>query len=271
MTTLGESDAAAVTNHNREIWDRCAPTYATVFEHLTGGATTPLLDLAGVGVGTELLDVGTGPGTLIGPALERGASVTAIDLAPAMVDQARLRHPGTSIEIGDATHLTQASDALGAITMGFCLHHIPNPHAVLVEVHRALRPGGRVAFAVWAPAEQLDAFGLAFDAVSRHTDLGDITNLQPPAIGSDPQDYIELLHRAGFAHAHARTLDLTWQVTDGHALFDGFDRFLDLSIQDPDARPQIREAIDREIRRRLDADGTAHLANPAIVATAVKL
>ena len=66
MTTLSDSDAAAVTDHNRDIWDRCAPTYTTGFENLTGGATTPLLDMAGVGLGTALLDVGTGPGTLPG-------------------------------------------------------------------------------------------------------------------------------------------------------------------------------------------------------------
>ena len=74
-----------VTAHNEGVWNRCAPTSAEVFEPFTSGATTPLLDLAGVGRNTILLDIGTGPGTLIGPALERGAHVDAIDLAPEMV------------------------------------------------------------------------------------------------------------------------------------------------------------------------------------------
>lgn len=129
----------AVTDHNRQIWDRCAPTYTTGFENLTGGATTPLLDLAGVGTDTELLDIGTGPATLIGPALDRGARITAIDLAPAMVEQARLRHPGTTIDIGDGLHLSRASVSLDAITIDF--------DAIELTGHTrppvSLRPGSR--------------------------------------------------------------------------------------------------------------------------------
>lgn len=271
MGTSTITDAAAITEHNRELWDRCAPTYATGFEALTTGASSVLLDLAGVGTGTDMLDVGTGPGTLIGPALDRGALVEGVDLSPQMVAHASARHSGVVIVVGDATALARPDDSVDAITMGFCLHHIPDPEAVLAEAHRVLRPGGRLALAVWSPNEQLEAFGLAFGAIADVIDLGGMPDLQPPAIGSEPADYIELLTRSGFAHAHARTVDLCWALSDGGPMFDGFVRFLDLANLDTAKRDVIRQQMDDQITQRHGPDRVALIPNPAIVAAGAKV
>jgi hypothetical protein len=58
--------------------------------------------------------------------------------------------------------------------------------------------------AVWAPNERLEAFGIPFEAVAAHTDMGSIENLQPEPIGLVPGDDVDLLHHCGFTHAHAR-------------------------------------------------------------------
>ena len=259
-----------VTAHNEGVWNRCAPTYAEVFEPLTSGATTPLLDLAGVGRNTILLDIGTGPGTLIGPALERGAHVDAIDLAPEMVAAARSRHPNVDIAVGDATTLPFADDSHDAVTLGFCLHHAADPRAVLSQAHRVLRPGGRIAFTVWAPADQLEAFGVAFAAVAQFVAPEQQSTTQPPAIGTEPADYETLLTQTGFSRPTARTVDLSWPLTDGAAIFDGFDRFLNLTDQTPDIRAQIRRRLDDLVRDNAGPDGVARLRNPAIIAAATK-
>jgi SAM-dependent methyltransferase len=260
-----------VTAHNESVWNRCAPTYVEVFEPLTGGATTTLLDLAGVGRATVLLDIGTGPGTLIGPALQRGAHVVAIDLAPEMVATARSRHPRVDIAVGDATTMPFADASHDAITLGFCLHHAADPDGVLREANRVLRPGGRIAFTVWAPADQLEAFGVAFAAVAESVPMEDPSSTpQPPILGTEPADYETVLTRAGFSHPTARILDLTWPVTDGATIFDGFDRFLDLSGQTPEVRAQIRQRLDELVRAKTGPDGVARLRNPAIIAAATK-
>ena len=270
MTTLTADQIAELTRHNLAVWDRCAPTYADGFEALTGGATTALLDLAGVGRGTELLDVGTGPGTLVAAGKQRGARVSAIDLAPRMVEQARARHPDTDIAVGDASSLPHPSASFDAVTLGFCLHHAADPQAVLGEADRVLRPGGRVAFSVWAGEDRLEAFGVAFAAVGESVPLDLVPNLQAPAIGFEPSDYESILNRGGFVHPTARILELFWSLTDGAAMFDGFDRFLDLREQPPSIREEIRQRLDQQIRRRAGADGVAHLPNPAIIAAAAK-
>ena len=119
--TLTTEETEDLIAHTIDAWDRCAPTYATGFESLTSGATTALLDLAGVGRGTAVLDIGTGPGTLIGPALERGATVSGIDLAPAMVATARRRHPGVTVDVGDASSMTHPDASFDAVTIGWQL------------------------------------------------------------------------------------------------------------------------------------------------------
>ena len=84
--SIADPQLAEITASNIVTWNRCAPTYADGFEALTGQATTALLDLAGVGRGTELLDVGTGPGTLLGEALARGARITAVQTTRGRVE-----------------------------------------------------------------------------------------------------------------------------------------------------------------------------------------
>jgi SAM-dependent methyltransferase len=267
--TLTTDEIAEVTRHNIEVWDRCAPTYAEGFEALTGGAIDVLLDLAGVGRGTVLLDIGTGPGTLIGPALARGAVVRAVDVAPRMVEEARRRHPSVEVELADAAALPVPDGSVDAVTLGFCLHHTGDPTTVLAEVHRVLRPGGRLALAVWAPMEELEAFGVGFGAVTSILPPGDdAPPAQPPALGDTPDAHADLLAGAGFVQPTARRLPLSWPLADGAALFDGFDRFIGLEGQPDDLRDRIRTRIDELVRERAGADGLAHLANPAIVAAA---
>jgi SAM-dependent methyltransferase len=265
-----ENQMTDLTRHNIEVWNRCAASYTSNFEVLTAGAISTLLDMATVGKGTDLLDIGTGPGTLIGPALERGATVSAVDIAPEMVDQAKSRHPGIDVATADAASLPHDDATYDAVTIGFCLHHVADAKAVLSEAHRVLRPGGRLAFAVWASQEELQAFGLAFGAVVENVELGDVPDLQPPAIATSPAEYEDLLVEMGFEHPSARVLELTWDLTDGASMFVGFDGFLDLSDQTPASRDAVRRSLDEQIAKSIGADGIAHLPNPAVIAAASK-
>jgi hypothetical protein len=120
-----------------------------------------------------------------------------------------------------------------------------------------------------APVEELAAFGLGFGAVAEFLPPSDdAPPAQPPAIGDTPEDHAELLAGAGFVQPTARRLALSWQLADGAALFDGFDRFIGLGGQPDDVRDRIRARIDDLVRARAGADGVAHIANPAIVAGA---
>ena len=206
IQVVDDTAVGAIEAQHLRIWARCAGTYAAGVEALTGAATEPLLDAGGVGARTALLDVGTGPGAVIGPALARGASVQAVDLSEAMVEQVRHRHPGIDVRVANASALPFPDGAFDAVTMSFSLHHMAEPVAALAEARRVLREGGRIAVTVWAPADRLQVFGFGYASVAELT-----VELEPihgvPLDVAEPDDVLALLAEAGFADVEVRELE----------------------------------------------------------------
>ena len=97
----------------------------------------------------QVLDVGCGGGLLAETLARAGARVTAIDLAPSMVETARLHalESGLSIDyrVEDAERLlnTQAGK-YDAITCMEMLEHVPDPSASMLVLGKLVRPGGDV-------------------------------------------------------------------------------------------------------------------------------
>jgi cyclopropane-fatty-acyl-phospholipid synthase len=108
-----------------------------------------ILDLAAVGPGCTLLEVGTGWGELAIQAAQRGARVTSITLSTEQCDLAvrRVGAAGVSdrvqIRLADYREVTGHYDAIVSVEMieAVGLHYWPEFFAVL---DRLLRPGGRI-------------------------------------------------------------------------------------------------------------------------------
>ena len=208
MTTidqLSREQIARIDDENRAMWGRTAATYAEGFEAMTGAAAEATLDAAGVGFGCHVLDVGTGPGTLIGPALVRGATIIALDLTDEMVSEVRRRFPDVEARVGKASEIPFDAESFDAVTLGFCLHHMAEPARALAEAHRVLRPGGRIAFTVWGELDRCEATGIAFAALAE-IGLGANDDVpQPPLpFGRPLTEYRAALERAGFVQPLVR-------------------------------------------------------------------
>lgn len=115
-----------------------------------------LVDRAGVGADDRVLDVGVGTGNVAITAARRGATVTGVDVDPAMLDRARENVSVAGLESvdlreGDAADLPFPDDAFD-VTLSCLGHMYAEPQAAAGrELTRVTRSGGRVAFASWTP------------------------------------------------------------------------------------------------------------------------
>lgn len=99
--------------------------------------------------GANVLDVGCGGGLLSEALARAGASVTAIDLAPALLDVARLHlhESGLSVDYRQVTVEDLAETgppSFDAITCMEMLEHVPDPESVIAACSRLLKPGGKL-------------------------------------------------------------------------------------------------------------------------------
>ena len=89
--------------------------------------------------GRDLLDVGGGG--MAPYDLSRPASVTALDLSPAMLERTPA---GVRRTVGDARRMPFADASFDAVLFNLSLHHIERPGEALAEAVRVLRPGGEL-------------------------------------------------------------------------------------------------------------------------------
>jgi SAM-dependent methyltransferase len=109
--------------------------------------------------GQRLLDLACGTGAVAELAAATGAEVVGIDIAPALIDQARDRAAQRGLEIdyrvgdAEALELEDASFDLVASTCGVMF--APDHGAIAAELARVTKPGGRIALACWTPESGL--------------------------------------------------------------------------------------------------------------------
>jgi SAM-dependent methyltransferase len=255
-------------------WERAASSYESTFATATCQFIPALLDAADVRRGRSVLDVACGPGVVAAASAERGAQVRGLDFSAAMLGVARARHPGIPFDQGDAEALPYPDAGFDAVVCNFGIHHVPRPAVALEQAHRVLRPGGSLAFSIWAaPADNI-AWKLVFDAIVR---CGDMSASRAPAPGGGfrtPADCTTELERAGFGGMGVRKATGVWRQPDGRALLgalrSGTARMAALIESQPvEAIPAIIGDVDRSGIAYRDNGGLA-IPLAAFVAYGVK-
>jgi 2-polyprenyl-6-hydroxyphenyl methylase/3-demethylubiquinone-9 3-methyltransferase len=98
--------------------------------------------------GARALDVGCGGGLLAESLARAGARVTAIDLAPTMIETARLHalEAGLAIDyrVEAAESVLSRGESFDVITCMEMLEHVPDPAATVAVLGALARPGGDV-------------------------------------------------------------------------------------------------------------------------------
>ena len=169
METGATSELAALKTKLRATW--IAGDFGQIARFYTDQAEEFIARLE-LKPGMTVLDVACGTGNLALPAARTGATVTGVDIAPNLVEQARenARREGLSVQFdeGDAEALPYGDASFDAVVTMFGAMFAPRPDLVAAELKRVCRPGGFIAMANWTPAGFI---GRMFKTTAKHFPL----------------------------------------------------------------------------------------------------
>ena len=133
-----------------------ATTFAEHWSGFTAPAQRAVADALGLREGMRVLDVGCGAGRFCALASERGARVSGIDGAAAMIEIASATAPGADLCVGPMERLPWPEATFDAVTGFNSLQFADDPVVALREWARVTRPGGAIAICVWGPHEECE-------------------------------------------------------------------------------------------------------------------
>jgi SAM-dependent methyltransferase len=260
----GADDSQAFKDFETAGWSANAARYGDLTGRITAHVADPLLDAAGVGAGTRVLDVGCGRGDLCAAAAGRGADPLGVDLADGMVDAARDAHPDLQFRRGDAEDLPLETASVDAALAAFVVNHLPHPERGAAELRRVVRPGGRVAAAMWAQPERVEFLGL-FDAALRAANINRTLAFPPgpPAFRfADAAELRGLLEGAGFERVEIGEVAFAYAIADLDELWEGVQTgsvrtAAQLRALDDDELARVRGALDELLEERRSDGGLA--------------
>jgi ubiquinone/menaquinone biosynthesis C-methylase UbiE len=186
--------------------------------------------------GEHVLDIGTGTGRLaefVASLVGSQGHVIGIDPLQSRIDVARLRQSITlTFETGHAEDLSRFGDGqFDAIYLNSVFHWIAEKDRALREIHRVLRPGGRLGLNVQDPSRPHESRVLLHEAIVQ-AGLADRHHESNPVLGATNEQLKELFAAAGFIDYRSDLRSLVDIHPDANSLLkwseaSAFGNFLD--------------------------------------------
>lgn len=181
-----------------------------------------VLDVAGVGAGMDVIDVGCGSGgTVAIPAAQRGATVTGADVTPELFDDARRRASEAGVDVtwveADAADMPFEDASFDRVLSTFGHMFAPDQESTAREIVRICRPGGTIVAAAWTP----EGFnGRMFITTGKH--MPPPPGFTPPVLWGTEDRWQELVGSQGIElEFHREHLAMTRDV-GAEEFFDEF-------------------------------------------------
>ncbi len=153
MSTAAPSDIDALKARLRATWT--AGDFG-VIGRMVEATNEEIVSRLDIKSGMKVLDVACGTGNSAIPAAKRGAEVIGVDIAPNLLEQARIRAKDAGVEVrfeeGDAEQLAFPDNTFDLIITIYGAMFAPRPDLVVSELKRVCKPGGRIVMGNWTPA-----------------------------------------------------------------------------------------------------------------------
>lgn len=160
--------------------------HADYVDTRVGEITEKMLELTAPQAGEAVLELACGPGSVglaAAPRVGPTGVVVMSDVVPEMAQiaadrasQLGLRNVATKVL--DLEDIAEPDETYDVVLCREGLMFALDPARAAREIHRVLRPRGRVAIAVWGPRKRNPWLGVVFDAVSAQTGM----TLPPPGV-----------------------------------------------------------------------------------------
>ena len=197
-TTREQGSSAA------EAWDR----WGGLLSEWLGPATEVMLDMAGVGPGSRVLDVAAGAGEQTISAARRvgeSGEVLATDISPTILEYAQraARNAGLNnvrTQVVDGEELeTLEEEPFDAVISRVGLIYFPDQHKALTGMKKKLKEGGRLAAMVYSTAERNPFFSIPVSVIRERAHLPPPLPGQPGPFSLGEVDKLaDTLEQAGF-------------------------------------------------------------------------
>ena len=229
---------------------------------------------AGIRPGHRVLDVACGTGVLAREAARRaapGGKVEGLDRNPGMLAVARRQAPEIAWREGLAEALPYEAGAFDAVVSQFGLMFFEDRRRALEEMLRVLRPGGRLAVAVWDRLETSPGYAAMTALLQRLFGEDVAAALRAPFVLGDPGELRSLFAAAGMP-------DVRVVTEGGAARFPSIESWVHTDVKgwtladliDDAQYQELLRAAKAELKRFAAVDGTVAFASPAHIVSATK-